>query len=39
VDRLREEFAIYAIQSGRICVAAMNSGNIDRVVKSVAAVL
>jgi aromatic-amino-acid transaminase len=39
VDRLREEFAIYAIQSGRICVAAMNSGNIDRVVKAVAAVL
>jgi aromatic-amino-acid transaminase len=39
VDRLREEFAIYAIQSGRICVAAMNSGNMDRVVKAVAAVL
>jgi aromatic-amino-acid transaminase len=39
VDRLREEFGIYAIQSGRICVAAMNSGNIDRVVKAVAAVL
>ncbi len=39
VDRLREEFAIYAIGSGRICVAALNSGNIDRVVKAVAAVL
>ena len=39
VDRLREEFAIYAIQSGRICVAALNSGNIDRVAKAVAAVL
>lgn len=39
VDRLREEFGIYAIQSGRICVAALNSGNIDRVVKAVAAVL
>ncbi|MFZ9346515.1 MAG: amino acid aminotransferase [Burkholderiaceae bacterium] len=39
VDRLREEFAIYAISSGRICVAALNSGNIDRVVKAVAAVL
>ncbi len=39
VDRLREEFAIYAIGSGRICVAALNTGNIDRVVKAVAAVL
>jgi aromatic-amino-acid transaminase len=39
VDRLREEFGIYAVQSGRICVAALNSGNIDRVVKAVAAVL
>jgi aromatic-amino-acid transaminase len=39
VDRLREEFAVYAINSGRICVAALNSGNIDRVVKSIAAVL
>ncbi len=39
VDRLREEFGIYAIQSGRICVAAMNSSNIDRIVKAVAAVL
>ena len=39
VDRLREEHAIYAISTGRICVAALNSGNIDRVVKAVAAVL
>ena len=39
VDRLREEFAIYAINSGRICVAALNSGNIDRVAKAVASVL
>ena len=39
VDRLREEFAVYAIGSGRICVAALNSGNIDRVVKAIAAVL
>ena len=39
VDRLREEHAIYAISTGRICLAALNSGNIDRVVKAVAAVL
>lgn len=39
VDRLREEFGIYAVSSGRICVAALNGGNIDRVVKAIAAVL
>ncbi len=38
VDRLREEFAIYALSSGRICVAALNTGNIDYVTKAVAAV-
>lgn len=39
VDRLREEFAIYAVGSGRICVAALNSKNIDYVAKSIAVVL
>jgi aromatic-amino-acid transaminase len=39
VDRLREEHAVYAISTGRICVAALNSGNIDRVVHAVAKVL
>jgi len=39
VDRLREEYAIYAISTGRICVAALNSNNIDRVVRAVASVL
>src|SRR5690606_16589434 len=29
VLRLREEFAIYAVDSGRICVAALNDGNLD----------
>ena len=29
VVRLREEFSVYAIESGRICVAALNRGNID----------
>ena len=38
VDRLREEFAIYALSSGRICVAALNTGNIDYVTKAVATV-
>jgi aromatic-amino-acid transaminase len=29
VDRLREEFHIYAVHTGRICVAALNSRNVD----------
>ena len=39
VDRLREEHGVYAVSSGRICVAALNSGNIDQVAKGIAAVL
>ena len=39
VDRLREEHGIYAVSSGRICVAALNSGNIDAVAAGIAAVL
>ena len=38
VDRLREEFAIYAIGTGRICVAALNRANIDTVVSAIAAI-
>ena len=37
VDRLRNEFAIYAVDSGRICVAALNSHNIYHVARSIAA--
>ncbi|MGE4335977.1 MAG: aromatic amino acid transaminase [Pigmentiphaga sp.] len=39
VDTLREEHGIYVVNTGRICVAALNSGNIDAVAKAVAAVL
>ena len=39
VDRLREEFGIYAVSTGRICVAALNTRNIDAVANAVAAVL
>ncbi|MBN4668015.1 aspartate/tyrosine/aromatic aminotransferase [Pandoraea nosoerga] len=39
VERLREEFGIYAVSTGRICVAALNDGNIDHVVDAIAAVL
>ena len=38
VDRLREEHAIYAIGTGRICVAALNRANLDTVVAAVTAV-
>jgi aromatic-amino-acid transaminase len=39
VLRLRQEFSIYAVDTGRICVAALNSKNIEYVADAVAAVL
>jgi len=39
VDRLRTEFSVYAIDTGRICVAALNSKNIDYVVASIGKVI
>ena len=39
VARLRSEFAIYAIDTGRICVAALNSRNIDYVADGIAKVI
>ena len=39
VARLQSEFGIYAVSTGRICVAALNTHNIDYVVDSLAAVL
>jgi aromatic-amino-acid transaminase len=39
VEKLRAEYGIYAVGTGRICVAALNTKNIDYVVKAVAAVL
>jgi aromatic-amino-acid transaminase len=39
VHRLRSEFSIYAIDSGRLCVAALNSGNIDYVADAIVKVL
>lgn len=36
--RLREEYHVYGTDAGRICVAAVNSGNIDHVAKAIAAV-
>jgi aromatic-amino-acid transaminase len=39
VARLRDEHSIYAVDTGRICVAALNSRNIDAVVDAIAKVL
>lgn len=39
VERLRDEFSIYAVDTGRICVAALNSRNIDNIVDAIAKVL
>jgi aromatic-amino-acid transaminase len=39
VEKLRAEFGIYAVSTGRICVAALNTRNIDYVAKAIAAVL
>ena len=37
--RLRNEFGVYGVDSGRICVAALNHKNIDYVVDSIVKVL
>jgi aromatic-amino-acid transaminase len=39
MQRLRSEFAVYGVDSGRICVAALNTRNIDPVVSAIAKVL
>lgn len=39
MQRLRSEFGIYGLDSGRICVAAINSGNIDAVSRAIATVM
>ncbi len=39
VDQLREQHAVYLIRSGRICVAGLNTGNVDRTAEAMAAVL
>ncbi|MDR2452571.1 MAG: aspartate/tyrosine/aromatic aminotransferase [Candidatus Accumulibacter sp.] len=39
VARLKDEFGVYAVSTGRICIASLNAGNIDYVAKAIAAVL
>ena len=38
-DRLREEHAVYVLRSGRLCVAGLNTSNVDATAKAIAAVL
>lgn len=39
VEQLRERFGIYAVATGRICIAALNLANVDSVCDGIAAVL
>ncbi|MGF3811028.1 aromatic amino acid transaminase [Enterobacter mori] len=39
VDRLREEFGVYLIASGRMCVAGLNASNVQRVAQAFSAVM
>ncbi|ASQ16135.1 aromatic amino acid transaminase [Enterobacter cloacae] len=39
VERLREEFGVYLIASGRMCVAGLNASNVHRVAQAFAAVM
>ncbi|ACT14520.1 MULTISPECIES: amino acid aminotransferase [Pectobacterium] len=38
VDRLREEFGVYLIASGRMCIAGLNHSNVQRVAAAFAAI-
>lgn len=39
VDRLKEEFGVYLVRSGRICVSGLNQCNVNYVAESIAKVL
>jgi aromatic-amino-acid transaminase len=39
VDRLREEFGVYLVRSGRICVAGLNTHNVEAAAAAMAAVI
>jgi aromatic-amino-acid transaminase len=37
-ERLKEEFGLYLLRSGRMCVAGLNSGNVEAAATAIAAV-
>ena len=39
VQRLQDEFAVYLLQSGRLCVAGLNQRNVDYVANAIASVM
>jgi aromatic-amino-acid transaminase len=39
VERLRNDYGVYAVSSGRICVAALNSRNVDYVAEAIAKII
>lgn len=39
VERLKTEFGIYAVSTGRICLAALNTKNLDYVADAISAVI
>ncbi len=39
VGQLKSQYSVYAVDSGRICVAALNNKNIDRVAEAIAALV
>ncbi|KAF4533736.1 hypothetical protein B566_EDAN005786 [Ephemera danica] len=39
VEKIKEDFGIYAVSTGRICLAALNTKNIDYVAKAIASVI
>ena len=38
-NRLRSEFGVYGVDSGRICVAALNERNLGHVAQAIARVM
>lgn len=39
VEKMKDEFGIYAVSTGRICLAALNSKNINYVAEAIASVI
>jgi aromatic-amino-acid transaminase len=39
MERLRQEFGVYGVDSGRICVAALNQANLPTVIKAMVQVM
>ena len=39
VDRLREDYGVYLVRSGRMCIAGLNGSNVERTAQALAAVL